>query len=191
MCKGSNRPYTGSIISSNPADGVAGHTGFQFTYGYIEARIFFPSAPDGSVANWPGLMTTGQNWPTTGENDIAEGLGGQIQYHFHSPSGAPGGSAGGNYAGGWHTFAAYWEAGVVTYYYDGIQVGKITSGITSASMYIVINNSQGQYGGATVVPADMLVKYIRIWQQVSSSISVPDAGGTYRYFVDEGGDVVE
>lgn len=170
-CKGSTRPYTGSVISTNPSDGVAGHTGFQFTYGYVEFKADLPDSRSGAVANWPGTFSTGQNWPTDGENDTAEGLGGQVCYHFHSPSGAPGGCASGNYTG-WHTFGSDWEPGVVTYYYDGIQVGKITTGITSSPQYLVLDNSQGSYGGSTRIPSDMSmrIKYVRVWQRVRCSV---------------------
>ena len=162
-CKGSVRSYTGSLISSNPNDGVAGHTGFQYTYGYVEFRAYFPPASGGVIANWPGTWSGGQNWPLTGENDTAEGINGQACYHFHSSSGGPGGCASGDYTG-WHTFGSDWEPGGVVYYYDGIPVGKITTGITSAPQFLVLDNTQGSYGGPALVPSDMVIDYVRVWQ---------------------------
>ncbi len=47
-----------------------------------------------------------------------------------APAGAPGGCATAANPAGWHTYAADWRAGVVTYFYDGVQVGRITQGIT-------------------------------------------------------------
>jgi len=161
-CGKTRSTYTGALVSSNPQDGVAGHTGFQQTYGYFEATIYLPPAPDGSVANWPAWWMDGQSWPQDGEIDIVEGLGGQACFHFHfAAKGAPGGCVG-KYSG-WHTFGVDWEPSAITWYYDGAQVGQVTSNITSSPMYLILNNSQGTYGGATVVPSDMQVSDVRVW----------------------------
>lgn len=152
---GKTYPYLSGLVNSN---GKA-----QFTYGAFEARIYTPSSGT-QIANWPAFWTNGQNWPTDGEMDVMEGLGGSACYHFHSPAGGPGGCAPGSYTG-WHTYGAEWKQGSVTYYYDGKQVGQITSGITSAPMYLILNHSiSSSMGGNTVVPADMMVDYVRVWQ---------------------------
>lgn len=153
---------TGALVSTNPSDGVAGHRGFQFSYGYVEARIYLP-ASGSTVANWPAFWTDGQSWPADGELDVVEGLSGQACFHFHSSSGGPGGCATGGFAG-WHTFGADWEPGKVTYYYDGQAVGTITTGITSQPMYLILENSDGSSGGTVVAPSDMLVDWVRVWQ---------------------------
>ena len=97
--------------------------------------------------------------------DIMEGLGGgKACWHFHSPSGGPGGCAPGDFTG-WHTYGAEWKPGSVTYYYDGKQVGQITTGITSSPMYVILNNGVStEHGGPTVTPADMMTDYVRVWQ---------------------------
>jgi len=153
---------TGGLVSTNPSDGVAGHTGYQFTYGFVEARIYLP--PSGSaVANWPAFWTVGQNWPTDGELDVMEGLSGQACFHFHDSSGGPGTCASGNFTG-WHTYGADWEPGSVTCYYDGQEIGSVTTGITSEPMYLILENSGGSDGGPTVQPSVMKVQYVRVWQ---------------------------
>jgi Glycosyl hydrolases family 16 len=162
-CNGNTYSYTGSLVSTNPSDGVAGHIGFQFTYGYVEWHVYLPAASAGVIANWPGVWSNGQSWPTDGENDTMEGLSGQACYHFLSPAGGPGGCATGDYTG-WHIFATDWEPGVVTYYYDGVQVGQITSGITSAPQYLIMDNTTNA-SSPTAVPADMLIDYVRVWQK--------------------------
>jgi len=86
-CGGETRPYTGSLVSTNPDDGAGG--GFQFTYGVVEARVYLP-ADGNQIANWPAVWTDGQVWPQDGEDDLLEGLGGQACYHFHDPLGGPG-----------------------------------------------------------------------------------------------------
>jgi len=93
---------------------------------------------------------------------VFEGLHGSDCWHFHSPSGGPGGCASLTDPTGWHTFAARWEPGKVTYYYDGNQVGVITTGITTAPMYPILNLGVGGEGGAVVVPSTVLVDYVRI-----------------------------
>jgi beta-glucanase (GH16 family) len=159
---------SGGLVSTDPDDGQPGHAGFQFAYGFAEARIYLP-AYGNQIANWPAWWTDSQNWPVTGEMDMMEGLSGSACYHFHygtSPSdnNGPGGCASGDYSG-WHTYGAEWSPGSVTYYYDGKEVGQLTTGITSAPMYLVLeNSSSGSYGGSVVTPSTMEVDYTRVWQ---------------------------
>jgi len=150
-CGGVTRPYASGIVTTNGK--------FSFTYGYMEARIWMPGA--GSIADWPAFWADGQNWPTTGEIDTVEGLGGTACAHFHNSAGGPGGCAGGGYGGSWHTYAADWEPGSLTFYYDGVQIWKDTSGITSAPMYLILNLA---VSSAVTVPATMHVDYVRVWQ---------------------------
>lgn len=162
-CGKTRSRYTGALVSSNPKDGVSGHSGFQQTYGYFEAQIYLPPAPDGTVANWPAWWMDGQVWPQDGEIDIVEGLGGKACFHFHFSTNNPPGGCVGRLARGQHTFGVDWEASSITWYYDGLQVGQVTSNVTSSPMYLILNNCQGQYGGTTVVPSDMQVSYVRVW----------------------------
>jgi beta-glucanase (GH16 family)/transcriptional regulator with XRE-family HTH domain len=162
-CNGVTEPYTGSLISSNPHDGRASG-GFEYTYGALEARVYIPAASGNQVANWPAVWTDGQSWPTTGEDDLMEGLsGGQACFHFHSTAGGPGTCVAGAYTG-WHTFASDWEPGSVTYYYDGVKVGQITTGITASPMYIVLDNTVASANPALSKAADLQVAYVRVWQ---------------------------
>ncbi len=159
---GDNEPNAAGLVST------AGK--FSFTYGFIEARVWLPGVPGhpGEVANWPGVWADGQNWPQDGEIDIAEGIGGQVCAHLHSavnPEGiGPGGGTGcpsGTYTDGWHTFAANWEPGSITYYYDGVDIGRVTSGVTSAPMFLVLDYATLS---AAAMPATMKVEYMRVWQ---------------------------
>jgi beta-glucanase (GH16 family) len=141
---------------------------FTFTYGYVEARIFLPAA-GGTAANFPAFWADGTgDWPSTGELDVMEvlnGCGAGAGFHFHSTLGAFGSCAPAFSSPGWHTYAANWQPGVVTYYYDGQQVGQVTAGITGAPMYLILNNSvDPTYGGAVTVPASLQVDYVRVWQ---------------------------
>jgi beta-glucanase (GH16 family) len=148
-------PYASGIITSNGK--------YSYTYGAIEARIWVPGSS--SLTDWPAFWTDGQNWPTDGEDDILEGLGGQACWHFHNPSGGPGGCSTASFTGGWHTFASNWQPGKVTWYYDGVQVGSLTSGVTTAPMYLILNLAvDNTYGGTIQAPATMRVDYVRVWQ---------------------------
>jgi hypothetical protein len=156
---------SGSIIDTDPDDGVSGHTGYQFVYGFMEARIDFPASGT-EIANWPSFWAVGQDWPEDGEIDVVEGLSGTACYHFHygSNNTAPGNCVNGNYTG-WHTFGADWQPSGITYYYDGVDEGTITSGITSQPLFLLAENSTGSYGLLPVTtPADMLMSYVRVWQ---------------------------
>ncbi|HEX7459505.1 MAG TPA: glycoside hydrolase family 16 protein, partial [Acidimicrobiales bacterium] len=154
-CGGTVHPYASGMVTT---DGK-----FSFTYGYMEARIWMPG--NGSIADWPAFWADGQNWPTNGEIDTVEGLGGQACAHFHNPAGGPGACAAGNYSGGWHTFAADWEPGSVTFYYDGTQIWNDTSGITSAPMYLILNLALSPaITSPNTAPATTQVDYVRVWQ---------------------------
>jgi len=154
-CGGQTRPYASGLVSTSGK--------FNFTYGYIEARAWLPGA--GSVADWPAIWTDGQSWPADGEMDLVEGLQGHACWHFHDPLGAPGGCAPSPDTGGWHTFGADWEPGIVTYYYDGLPVGTVTTGITDAPMYIILNLAADNVnGGPLQAPASLRIDYVRVWE---------------------------
>jgi beta-glucanase (GH16 family) len=155
--------YAGGLVSTRGS--------FSFTYGFIEARVWLPAGTSdpGYVANWPAVWADGQNWPQDGEIDIAEGINGKVCAHFHNAASSsqgitPGGGSGcpsGIYTDGWHTFAANWEPGSITYYYDGTDIGSVTSGVTSAPMFLVLDYAAQ---GAAQVPDTMKVDYVRVWQ---------------------------
>jgi beta-glucanase (GH16 family) len=153
-CGGVTRPYASGMVSTYGL--------FSFTYGYMEARIWLPGSD--SIADWPAFWADGQNWPTDGEIDVLEGLGGQACVHFHNPAGGPGTCLSGDFAGGWHTFAADWEPGSIAYFYDGTEIWQDTSGITSAPMDLIINLALYSSFSPDSAPATMRVDYIRVWQ---------------------------
>jgi hypothetical protein len=73
-CGISDPQYTTGLVSTKGK--------FSFTYGFIEARVWLPSAPGnpGEAADWPGVWLDGQNWPEDGEIDIAEGVHSRVGY---------------------------------------------------------------------------------------------------------------
>jgi beta-glucanase (GH16 family) len=152
-CGGVTRPYASGIVTTNGK--------FSFTYGYMEARIWLPGS--GNIADWPAFWAVGQNWPTDGEIDVLEGLGGQACAHFHNSAGQRGLCVGGTFTGGWHTFAANWQPGSITCYYDGTKIWQDVSGVTSAPMYLILDLALDGSPSNTV-PATMRVDYVRVWQ---------------------------
>ena len=159
-CSGKTEPWTTGLITTNPDDGRLPGTGFQYTYGVVEARIDVQGSGANQLYDWPAFWADGHNWPQDGEDDVFEGLVGDACFHFHSPSGYQGGCEA-TIRPGWHTFASDWEPGSVAYYYDGAKVGSFTSGITSAPMYLILDNAANSSGA---VADSMKVQYVRVWQ---------------------------
>lgn len=151
----------GACVTTNPNGGA--QTGFQFTYGYAEARVLFPGSGS-TIDNWPAWWTDGQSWPGDGEIDIAEGLG-KLTTNYHNASGAfNSGPISGQWGGTWHVYGADWEAGTITIYWDGKVVHTLTSAktsITSSPQYLILNNGAGHTAD---IGASLQVDYVRVWQ---------------------------
>lgn len=186
-------PYTGSCITSNPAT-LGGSNGFQFTGGAVEFYANLPGGTVGSatvIANWPALWIDGQSWPTDGEIDVMEGLGGTVQWHCWSTLNDPGvGSAAPNqgdgtdtpyfsdYANSWHTYGCSWDPtgspSQIDWYYDGVLVGTLQSGTNfDTPMYLILNNTTGWQSGPEVAPATVQVDWVKVWQPASTPATVP------------------
>jgi beta-glucanase (GH16 family) len=153
-CKGASRPLTGAHINSMGK--------FQFgPRAAVEYRAYFPKSADGGVANWPALWDNGSSWPDDGENDTAEGLSGQLCTYWHSAS-ANDGSCHGKLTG-WHKVGYKWGGGVIKWYYDGHLVHTQKTSVTSPH-YLILQNTQGDYGGQTLTPATLKVDWVRVWK---------------------------
>ncbi len=177
-CGGTKHPDTGSLVESNPADGKSGHSGFLYSYGYVEWRVYIvgwggeaQGCPKGGcIPDWPVLWSFPEN--EENEIDTMEGLHGKACHTWHhhvSPIEETQGCQSGSYAG-WHTYGMDWEPGKLTFYYDGAKVGEeVKSGyINSASQYLIMDDTPpGSYGGELVTPDEIVVDYVRVWQHPS------------------------
>jgi hypothetical protein len=172
-CGGTKHPDTGALVESDPADGKPGHSGFLYSYGYVEWRVYVvgwggePECPRGGcIPDWPALWSFPENEET--EFDVFEGLKGEACHgfwHHVEPIYHEGGCETASYAG-WHTYGAEWEPGNLKYYYDGTKVWEYSSSyIKSTPQYLIMNDvPPGSYGGKLVVPDEILVDYVRVWQ---------------------------
>jgi hypothetical protein len=154
---------TGALVSTNPRGGAT--TGYQFTTGYVEARIKFPG--DGTnLYNWPAFWTNGQTWPTNGENDIAEVLSGKMTVNYHSSSGSHNqGTVPGDWGNSFHTFGLHRMANSADVYFDGVKVKSYATDDGNAPQYLILNvgasgSTTSAYGAASQVQVD----YVRAWQ---------------------------
>jgi hypothetical protein len=172
-CGSSTVEDSGGLIESNPSDGVAGHSGFSYTYGYVEWRAYVPGvsppgrgcAKGGCLPDWPALWSLSST--NTNEIDTMEGLEtlGLACYHLHKESYGPGACLSGSYASAWHTYGSEWEPGVVKYFYDGAEVGHITTeAVNGTPQYLIADILPPGYGQPLVVPDEMVVDYVRVWQ---------------------------
>ena len=154
----------GALLSTNPKDGVPGHVGFQFTTGFVEARIFFPGTCSSRIPNWPAWWTVGQKFPHTGEIDIAEALGGDMWSVYHSAEGSKNRKASDCWAGAYHTYGLHRKAGANDIYYDGRLVHSYATSDGNSPHYLILN--VGVSAGSQVVGerSSVRVDYVRAWQ---------------------------
>lgn len=156
ICKGETRPYSGAHVNTMGL--------FSYSYGAVEYRARVPSV-DGAVANWPALWDTGSLWPRDGEIDTLEGLSGEVCSYWHSTRVDRGHCPPSGDRAGWHTFGHTWEPGRITWFHDGKPVHTETSGIVGSPHHLVMQNTQGSFGGPTLVPADLQVDWVRVWSR--------------------------
>ncbi|MCC8251342.1 glycoside hydrolase family 16 protein [Saccharothrix luteola] len=168
---------------------------FTTTYGKVEARMKMPRGK----GIWPAFWMLGQDinsgnpWPGSGEIDIMEFLGHDLDTVYgtiHGPgySGAGGiGMAhnGPNFADGFHTFAIEWSPTGIAWSVDGNVYQRRTPAdvggnqwVFNKPFFIILNLAVGgEWPGypdaTTTFPQQFVIDYVR----VSTLDSTPPAGG--------------
>ncbi|HEX4114928.1 MAG TPA: family 16 glycosylhydrolase [Solirubrobacteraceae bacterium] len=174
-CGGAKHADTGALVESDPADGKPGHSGFLYSYGYVEWHVYIVGwggeangcPKGGCIPDWPALWSFPEN--EENEIDTMEGLRGKACHTWHhhvTPIEETQGCQSGTSYAGWHTYGVDWEPGVLKFYYDGAQVGEVKNGyINAAAQYLIMNDvPPGTYGGELVAPDEIAVDYVRVWQ---------------------------
>lgn len=181
------RSTTGASINSNPlgSNRAPGMSGFQYRYGYVEWRAFYPESATspslstcpiaGCVANWPTLWSFSQG--QVDELDVAEGSsGGMICSTWHHWAGVnPNwGLCNNSTGGGWHTFGLDWEPGGLAFFYDGQLAYSVSKeGLSAEAQQFFPHDPQfliASYqdrrttNDPKIIPAVMKLDYVRVWR---------------------------
>jgi beta-glucanase (GH16 family) len=170
---------------------------FSVKYGKIEARIKLPYGQ----GIWPAFWMLGDNinqvsWPSCGEIDIMELIGGQGRDNTIHGSAHWGGDytnsyslSSGIFADDFHVFDITWNQKTIVWHVDGISYSTldITPAALAAfqkSFFIIFNlavggNWPGNPDNTTLFPQTMQVDYVRVYQDtaslpVVSIVSPPD-----------------
>jgi beta-glucanase (GH16 family) len=159
----------------------------EFQYGRIEARIKVPAGR----GLWPAFWMLGSNfsevgWPDCGEIDIMEYIGREpdlIMGTIHGPgySGALGLSKWNrqdyDIADEFHTYAIEWDEEQITWFFDDEEYSTYTRSDVGERewpfdqpFFIILNLAvggtlPGPVGLDTIFPAQVLVDYVRVFQQ--------------------------
>ncbi len=155
------------------------------TYGRIDIRAKLPYGQ----GLWPALWMLGENinsvsWPTCGEIDIMEMIGGtgyndrtihgtvHWEDNGHASYGGPNSLSSGRFADEFHVFSIIWTPSSIVWLRDDIQYKSIDITNLSAfhnDFFFIFNvavggNWPGSPDGTTVFPQTMIVDYVRVFQ---------------------------
>lgn len=177
-----NKEYTSARIKTQGK--------MSFTYGRVDIRAKLPKGQ----GIWPSFWTLGENygrigWPDSGEIDIMEMIGGDEDgrdntvhgtLHWsnngrHATKGKETKLAQGIFNDNFHVFSIIWTKDKITWLLDGEQYHEMD--ITPATMdefraphFLILNmavggNWPGSPDASTVFPQEMLIDYVRIFQE--------------------------
>ncbi len=167
----------------------------DFRYGRMEARAKLPTGQGIWPAIW--MMPTDAvygGWPGSGEIDIMEMVGHQPHVlhgtiHYGPPHTYSGGSytmSSGDFSDDFNTFAIEWEHGEIRWYVNGIHYHTETNWFSEDQgfpapfeqrFHFLLNvavggNWPGNPDGTTVFPQEMIVDYVRVYQDMNAEARV-------------------
>lgn len=166
--------YASGMLSTNGA--------FAQQYGYVEMRADLPN----SWGAWPAFWMRPQDG-TNAELDIVEGLGRTpygsnsfshdwtgSEYHKGFLNFVPGGNE------GFHTYGMLWTPDLVTFFVDGVEVGRAPTSVAQKTpMYLTLNLAVGGSWASdpnnfTTWPMELKVDYVRVYD-----LAAPPPGQTF------------
>ncbi len=184
----------------------------DFHTGYIESRMKLPSF----LGAWPAFWALQDGWPP--ELDVMEaryrsdyingnydrGYGDMYQYtgtYHYGPdytqersAGTGFVSPGPNLTDDFHNYGTLWDSDRVTFYFDGRQMGSISSGQADIAqmrkMYLLLNLGVGGWPGDPPDWADVTVPFqtdwVRVWQRDGANrTDWTPAGDGYKQWDDD------
>lgn len=162
----------------------------SFTYGKIEARIKLPSGQ----GLWPAFWMLGSNistvgWPYSGETDIMERVNNNPYVngtvHWDAGGHAEYGRVSGNLDfSQYHVYSVEWDSKYIRWFVDGQQFNEfyIETGTGNTEefqrpFFLLLNlavggNWPGAPNDSTPFPAQMLVDYVRVYQDNGQSSAI-------------------
>lgn len=169
----------------------------SFTYGKIEARIKLPTGQ----GLWPAFWMLGENitsirWPYCGEIDIMERVNQNAvvngTVHWDANGYASYGRTSGNLDfSQYHTYTVEWDSSYIRWFVDGVQYNEfyIANGTGNTEefqkpFFLLLNlavggNWPGSPDGSTPFPAQMLVDYVRVYQDQGGTSPTLENGAVY------------
>jgi beta-glucanase (GH16 family) len=159
---------------------------FDFQFGKIEARMKLPLGQ----GLWPAFWMLGANinevsWPECGEIDIMEHINNESTtygtIHWNNNGVNSIGDQIGTTPDDYHIYGMIWDTQSIKMYVDGIMYFEhdISSNAMSAfqePFFIILNlaiggNWPGNPSANTIFPAEVLVDYLRVYQQIPQSVN--------------------
>ncbi|MFO1418144.1 MAG: family 16 glycosylhydrolase [Methylotetracoccus sp.] len=164
---------------------------FAQLYGYFEIRAKEPKGQGLWTNIW--LLPKNPHWPP--ELNIAEWIGTKpttmyMTYHWADPVDGSHRATTNSYTGPaysdeFHIFGVDWQAGLLTWYIDGVMRRQLKGEAVSAeSMYLLMDMAvggtwAGPPNSSTVFPATMQVDYVRAYARINDGQpdAIPPFGG--------------
>ena len=134
--------------------------------GYTEARVYFPGSSEQNIYNWPAWWASGPKWPSAGEHDIAEVLGGYLTVNYHGTSNSQNfGTVPGIWHNAFHIYGLHRKATSADVYWDGKLVESYPTGDNGAVEELILNvGRSSSRTPVTGAAGAMRVDYVRAWR---------------------------